>query len=381
MSRITRFGSLIAILFCLMGCSPERKQSSDQNSSGLVHYAQGFSISGKDVNNLKITVRNPWQHAQNVQFTYFLSDTIKTSYIKDQFTTYIKTPVKRVICLSTTHIGFIGSLQQEESVCGVSGKGYVVNKKIRKHIAENKVFDVGYDENLNYELILQLKPDLVFAYGVSVSVTNMIRKLTELKIPVIMIGEYLEEKPLAKMEWLKIFGACFGSWDMAVSKFDSAEIRYNRLSKQAMQEKNKPKVLLGLPWMGNWYVSGSKSYIARLIEDAGGKYIWDHLNFNESRPIALEKIYERALTAEYWLNPGEARSVKEIIHVDPRFSGLPPVTQKNIFNNDNQLIPSGGNDFYEAGGVEPDLILADIISILHPQLLPSHQLKYYRKLN
>ncbi len=380
--RIGTAGLLLIWMFFIPGCSQKKSQPEIQHTTNqYVQFAEGFTISQTDETNHIITVRNPWQHAENIQFTYFLSDTLKSSSIKDEFTTYIKTPVKRVVCLSTTHIGFIGFLGQEESVCGISGKGYVVNQNIRQNIASNKVFDVGYDENLNYELILQLKPDLVFAYGVSVSVTNMIKKLTELKIPVIMIGEYLEQKPLAKMEWVKVFGACYGVSEMALAKFDSAVFRYNKLSQLASQEKNKPSVLLGLPWMGNWYVSGSQSYIARLINDAGGKYIWDHLNFNESRPMALEKIYERALTAEYWINPGEARSIRDIIGIDPRFSELPPVTQKKIFNNDNQLIPSGGNDFYEAGGVEPDLILSDIISILHPQLLPSHQLKYYRKLN
>jgi iron complex transport system substrate-binding protein len=105
------------------------------------------------------------------------------------------------------------------------------------------------------------------------------------------------------------------------------------------------------------------------------------MDYNESRPIGLEKIYEKAIIAEFWINPGEARSKKEILAVDPRFGNLPAVMNGKIYNNDNQMSASGGNDFYETGVTEPDVILSDLISILHPHLLPSHKLKYYRKVN
>jgi iron complex transport system substrate-binding protein len=66
--------------------------------------------------------------------------------------------------------------------------------------------------------------------------------------------------------------------------------------------------------------------------------------------------------------------------VDERFKSLPAIASGMIFNNDMMMSISGGNGFYESGVVEPDRILADLIYILHPYLLPSHKLKYYRKL-
>jgi iron complex transport system substrate-binding protein len=117
-----------------------------------------------------------------------------------------------------------------------------------------------------------------------------------------------------------------------------------------------------------------------MIGDAGGKYIMDHLEFNESRPVALEEIYFRAMMADFWINPGSALSKSDILSVDERFGQLPPFSQNRIYNNNKLLSPTGGNAFFESGVVEPDIILSDLIYILHPQLLPSHSLKYYRNL-
>jgi iron complex transport system substrate-binding protein len=380
---MNRISWLLLFGMALTGCSGKqhdnKRISGSPDARAPVHYARGFSLE-KQGPNLLVTVKDPWQQASEIRYHYLLSDTFSRSVIVDEFTSRIKIPVKNVVCLSTTHIGFIAYLEETNSVSGISGKDYVVNEKLRGKLDQGLVADVGYDENLNYELLLKLKPDVVFAYGVNVGITNIIRKLHELGIPVILIGEYLEEEPLAKMEWVKVFAALYQREAMAAAKFDSVAEKYNILAERAGNSENKPGVLLGLPWRGTWYISGSHSYIARLIKDAGGKYIWDHLDYNESRPMVLEAVYEHALTADYWLNPGDARSKKDILAVDERFGKLSSYKNDRVFNNNKELSRGGGNAFFESGVVEPEIILSDLVYILHPQLLPSHKLKYYRKL-
>jgi iron complex transport system substrate-binding protein len=381
---MTRSLFLLTSFLFLAGCIQKRPVNPVFTEAGRfseepVLFADGFTLqTGKS--NALVSIINPWQNAQNVKYSYFLSDTLKQSQIIDESHWFIKTPVKRVVCLSTTHIGFIGFINESASIVGISGKNYVVNEELRSKISRNQLPDVGYDENLNYELILKLKPDVVLAYGVSGTITNTVRKLNELGIPAILIAEYLEEEPLAKMEWIKVFGALYGCKDLAMHKFDSVANQYKQLALLAGKAGNKPTVLLGLPWRGSWYISGGQSYIARLVSDAGGEYIFNDLMFNESRPIALEKVFERALHAEFWLNSGDALTKSDLFSVDERFIRLSPVFNDHVYNNNNRVSPSGGNAFYESGVVEPEIILSDLIYILHPQLLPSHQLKYYRKL-
>jgi iron complex transport system substrate-binding protein len=381
---MNRLSILLIVCYLIGGCKGNKtnlkeSEAFEDHENIAISHAKGFTLE-KVGQNTRLTVRNPWQHASGVEFTYILSDTAASSASIDDHSWIIKTPVQKVICLSTTHIGFIDNLNRIESVKGISGKTYVVNDEIREGINNGTIADVGYDENLNYELILKIKPDLVFAYGVSVAITNTVKKLNDFGIPVVLIGEYLEEEPLAKTEWIKAFAACYGLDLISNQQFDSTVIRYQKLVVLAGNTNEKPTVLLGLPYRGNWYVSGSRSYIARLISDAGGKYIWDHLDFNESRPMGLEKIYENALTADLWINSGEAMSKKDILAVDERFGNLPSFKNNRVYNNNNLLVESGGNAFYESGVIEPDVILKDLICILHPHLLPSYRLKYYRKL-
>lgn len=371
--------------FTIAGCTnraPEDHRLSGSSVPGdtiMVKYADGFSMKRQE-NATLITVSNPWQNASGIQYNYILSDTFSKSVIVDDFTCHIKTPVSNVVCLSTTHLGFIAFLNEIPSVSGISGKSFVVDEMLRSRISQHLIADVGYDENLNYELLLKIKPDVVFAYGVGMGITNTIRKLNELGIPVVLIGEYLEEEPLAKTEWVKVFAAFYNKEEETSAGFDSIANRYHHLAGLAANVENNPGVVLGLPWRGTWYISGSRSYVARMIKDAGGKYIMDHLNFNESRPMSLEEVYKQALSADYWLNPGEAASKTAILSVDERFGKLPCFEEDRVFNNNNILNTSGGNAFYESGVVEPDIILSDLIYILHPQLLPSHRLKYYKKL-
>jgi iron complex transport system substrate-binding protein len=372
------------LILLMTGCSQKHPldavfSHSDQFKKVSVNYASGFTMYS-DGKNTRVNITNPWQNAHEVEYSCLLSDTIAVSRIVDEHHILIKTPVRRVVCLSTTHVGFISFLNETGSIVGLSGRNFVVNKELQDRIHKDELPDVGYDENLNYELVLKLKPDVVLAYGVSGTVTNTLRKLNELGIPTMLIAEYLEEEPLAKMEWIKVFGSLYDREGLAILKFDSVSNIYRQLTTLTGGVRNKPSVLLGLPWRGTWYISGGKSYVARLIEDSGGEYLFRDLPFKESRPISLEKVYERALNAEFWLNSGDALAKKDLFSVDQRFSRLSPVIHDQVYNNNNLLSGSGGNAFFESGVVEPEIILSDLIYILHPQLLPSHQLKYYRKL-
>jgi iron complex transport system substrate-binding protein len=379
-----RIDLLLILAIVFTGCvrnSPEKQKHSPAYApdSSLVKFAGGFSLVKKQDLTI-ITVKDPWQHASGIQYNYLLSDTLSNSVIVDEFTCQIKTPVQKVVCLSTTHIGFLEFMNEIPSITGVSGKNFVVNRALRARIDQGSTVDVGYDESLNYELLLHIKPDVVFAYGIGMGITNTVRKLNELGIPVVLIGEYLEEDPLAKMEWIKVFAAFYKKGPEVAGRFDSVACSYRKLMELAAKAEGKPEVLLGLPWRGTWYISGSQSYAAKMIVDAGGKYIMDHLDYNESRPMNLEEVYRQALMADYWLNPGDAKSRADILAVDERFADLPSFKQNRVFNNNNNLNESGGNAFYETGVVEPDIILSDLIYILHPQLLPSHTCKYYKML-
>jgi len=376
---------LILSFLIILGCKNKSAHIHDSHLPASVikkvpvKYASGFDIEYCNGHAL-LTVRNPWQNASNVEFKYALIN--KSDTLNHKLTGYeiIRIPVERVICLSTTHIGLIDFLGLKESVVGISGKNYITDDFIINRIEAGEIKDIGYDENLNYELILELKPDIILAYGVTGAIASYINKLKELDINTVLVGEYLEETPLAKMEWVKFIAAFFEMEDKAFTSFDSVSNNYNHLVSLAKNVSVMPKVLLGLPWRGTWYISGTNSYIARLIKDAGGDYLWSDLNYKDSQPLNLESVYEKAFMADFWLNTGDVNNISDIMKVDERFRELPPLKKGKVFNNNNKINKFGGNAYYSTGVVEPDIVLSDIIYILHPEILPDHNLKYYKQI-
>lgn len=351
-----------------------------KNSNHGASYAKGFTISLSDSSKL-IEVINPWQGAHNVDYNYLFVDSSHrsidfTSLNADVFVA----PLKRLICLSTTHVAFIDELGMSSAIVGVSGAGFINSKSLNRRIKDGFVKDVGYDQNLNYELIISLKPDAVLCYGVGAESVGYLLKLKELGIKLIFIGDYLEDDPLGKAEWLKVFGTFFNLNEKADSLFDRLAYEYKNAKEVVGQTKNKPKVFLNLPWKDSWFFPGRSNYFVKLIEDAGGDYVFADLEGSKSYPISFEKAIEAGYSSDIWLNPGSASSIMDIKKNDERLVGITPCVKKKVYNNNNRMSAGGGNDFWESGVVHPDLILKDLIFILHPELLPEHQFYYYRKI-
>jgi iron complex transport system substrate-binding protein len=352
---------------------------SSQISGGKPKYASGFRI--EQANGFRILhVINPWQGSRTVHLQYILTD--EPSRIPDslQHHPVITIPVKRVICMSTTHVAMMDALGKSDVIVGISGSDYITNPTLRSRLKMGEVRDVGADQTLNYELILSLRPDLVMAYGITSEVSGMVSRLESLGIPVILNGDYLEDQPLGKSEWIRFVASFFAMDKIADSIFRSVSSTYEQYKDMISDIDEKPSVMTGLPWKDTWYIPGGRSFAAAYIRDAGGTYLWEELDSREAVPIDLEAIYARASTADIWINCGAAGSLADIGRTDVRLNRFNPVTTGRVFNNNARINPAGGNDFWESGVLAPHLILADLICIFHPEVLPDHELEYYTRL-
>jgi iron complex transport system substrate-binding protein len=197
---------------------------------------------------------------------------------------------------------------------------------------------------------------------------------------ILYIADYLETDPLAKAEWIKVFGALYGKEELSDSLFRKIVDEYSIIRSHVLASSpERPKVLLGLPWKDTWYISPGNSFISKLITDAGGDYLWADTESEVSMPYGIESVYLRALNADCWLNAGAVFSKREITGLDPRLEDLPPFKEGRIFNNNNRISETGGNDYWESGSMMPQVILKDIAAILHPELYPGHELYFYRR--
>ena len=377
-----RLAWLFTLPIFLLGCrrAPvEEGSRSTARGESFTRYAQGFEVLDHGTFKL-LHVYDPWQSSKDVTFSYVLAkDRSMVPDSMDQLT-FIKIPVSRVITLSTTHLAMIQQLGMEQSVKGVSGTTFIYNPALRSMISDGEVKEVGYDQGLSYETIVGLDPDVLFMYGVEGSVLAISQKLNELGIPVVFCGDYLESHPLGKAEWIRFFSYFYDLEELADDFFNRIDSLYNSCASLTGQISHRPLVLTGLPWKDSWYIAGGKSFAARLIEDAGGEYLWMDHNSAEAVPMDLESVYARAVKAEIWINPGAATSLDQLRGFDQRFMSLGVIQTGMIFNNDARTNASGGNDYWESGAVRPDLVLSDLIEVFHPGLLEDHSFFYYRQL-
>lgn len=372
----------ILCLSCLCSCLSEPKSKKLSGGKGkLVQLSEAthFTIQYFD-SYQKLTVMDPWQKSCNNQFDYYVVE--KGKKIPDSLKErqILFSPLQKVVCLSTTHIGFLDALGGISSIVGLSGSAYLSNSEVKKGVAENRIRDVGYERGLNYEMIVQMKPDVVFAYGVGSEISAQINKLHDLGIPVVLVGEYLEQSPLAKAEWIKFFGAFYQKEELADSLFEKMKNNYKAIRSSIAKVVEKPAVLTGFPFKDTWWMAGGQSNLAVLIDDAGGKFLWKENPSMEAFPVSLEAVFLRAAKADFWINCGSVNRLDELIAYDPRFSQLPVLKRSQVYNNNLRSTSGGGNDYWESGVVHPDLILSDLVKIFHPELVVNKDFYYYKKI-
>ena len=275
----------------------------------------------------------------------------------------VDTPVRSIVCMSSSYIGFLDALGCDSVATAVSGLAYVSDPEVRAHAV-----DVGYDAALDYETILKLRPDLVLTYAVSAAEPPYLQKLRDLGIRTAVIHEHLESHPLARAEYIKLFGLLTGRAALADSLFADVRDRYLSLAKETVAPK---KVLVNIPYADQWYIPGGDNYMTRLIQDAGGAVLGAVPGRFESSVISVEKAFELAQEADCWLNPGWCATKAQLRSVHPLFADF-PVLGKSVWNNTKQATPGGGNAFWETGPARPDLILEDLRAIFDGTEVPGY---------
>ena len=376
--------SLLTIFIILFESCGGKKENHIVNGivgrEALISRAERFTLEKKS-GWTEIKIINPWQGASGVNQTYYLLKRGSVIPAGIDSLSVIFVPVRKIVCMSTTHIAMISALGEGSSIAGVSGTGLIYSPEIAGYVGKGLISDVGYEANLNKELILKLSPDLIMIYGIGSESSGYVGKIKELGIKVIINADYLETDPLGRAEWIKLFGALYCKENLADSIFNTEVAEYTRLKSFIGRNiKIRPKVLLGLPFKDTWYISPGNSFISKLISDSGGDYLWKDTESSTSMPYGIENVYLKGLIADYWLNIGSAGSKSDISSVDPRFNDLPCFKNGNLFNNNKRVNSNGGNDYWESAPLHPHLLLNDIASILHPELFRDQELFYYRKI-
>jgi iron complex transport system substrate-binding protein len=375
--------SLLLIPFVIFSaCSTRQSERPITNTLDpsvlTIKYAAGFKASRLG-NSKLVEVSHPYQGAKS-GYKYLLVPTGEDIPPHDAETKVIRTPIKTIVCTSTTHIPLLDYLNETESLIGFPSTDYISSTAMRQRIDDGKIMELGVDKGMNIERLTVLKPDVVMGYTMSGDY-GQFKKIEELGIPVIINAEYLERHPLGRAEWIKFVSMFYNKETLADSVFAEIEKNYLQAKELVDSVKHAPTVLSGIVYGDAWFLPGGQNYASKILKDAGCNYLWATDSSNGFLPLSFEAVYEKAHDADLWIGVANFKTLKEINDADNRYAQFKPFKNGNVYTYDARQGAKGGSEFLELGYLRPDFILKDLIKISHPELLPDYQLYFHRKLN
>jgi iron complex transport system substrate-binding protein len=370
---------LFLVLIPFIGCkkSSENSKNTLTNFENSIHYAKGLEIyKNQGFSIVKIT--NPWPNSKE-SFTYILQE--KNGIIPDslkQFTV-IPIPIQSIVVTSTTHIPALELLGVENTLKGFPTTDYISSIKTGKLIDAGKVREVGVNENLNTEVLIDMKPDLIVSFGLNNSNTTL-DNLEKSGLKVMFNSDWTEQSPLGKAEWIKFFGALYGLDSKAKTLFSKIEKEYNSTLALAKKATIKPTVLSGAMYQKIWYIPQGESWVSLFLNDARSNYLWSNTKGIGSLALPFEVILEKAKDADFWIAPGDYSSLKQMSESNPHYSQFDSFKNKKVYSYAVNKGAKGGIIYFEWSPTRPDWVLKDLIKIFHPELLPHHKLFFFTKL-
>ena len=344
-----------------------------------VDYAKNFTI--EEYANYKLlTVSNAYRSASSAYCYALVEGGAKLPDDLPRDAVVIRTPVKRVVIMETVYVGYLDALGQLDQICGAASASYINHPKVIHGVESGDIQHIQSGQKLNIERLLLLQPDLILTTNIGEGQMDVSPQLQRAGLPVVLTADYMEHHPLARTEWLKFLAAFFETEDRSNEIFNSIKAQYTGLLDKTKDIDERPSVFCGAPYSGSWHVPGGDSFIARAIQDAGAHYLWEDDPSRGSLPLDTERVFLRAAEADYWIHPSHYRSLSELFNADPRFAKFGAAQISQVFNNTRQVSKNGGNNIWERGIVHPEEVLADLIKIFHPDLLPEHELIYYENL-
>ena len=371
--------SILSLLLFSCNKSEKTNNSSQQAPShkSSIKYAKGFDIQVFE-NFKKLTIKSPYPDAKKQQEFILISknDKDKNQWKKQNTITI---PLQKIVTTSTTHIPMLELIHEENSLIGFPHTDYITSAKTNKLIKNGNIIDVGNEQDFNTEVLISLQPDAVIGFTIG-NTTKMYNIIKKNGIPVIFNGDWLEETPLGRAEWIKFFGALFDKDALADSIFQEIENKYNTAKLIAKNAKSRPSILTGILFKDKWNLPAGESFTAQLFKDANTNYLWKETKGQGSLILSFESVFEKAKTADYWIGSGYYTSSEDLSKANNHYTKFDAFTNNKIYTFSKKTGENGGVIYFELAPVQPHIVLQDLIKITHPELLPNYQPHFIEKL-
>jgi iron complex transport system substrate-binding protein len=374
-SSFRKIALSLVLLLMLAGCDNEKSKGSFSEFTALGAattnplIAAGFRIT-EGAHEKLLEIFNPADTLHPVARFYLVDSTHSSNKYTDGIT--IEVPVKRMVCFSATHLSLLVALNKMETLVGVAGADYVVSAKFKERLANGKIKEIGLAGQYHLEKLLELAPQIVM---VSPQAGQAFEPISNAGLTVVPNGDFMENNPLGRAEWIKMMGALTGTEKRSISIFDSISKTYNHLKELTANTPHRPTVLAGKQYGGFWNLPGGKSYVAQMLHDAGAEYLWSNDENTGGLMLDFETVYNKGLGADYWrmlVYTDTTFTYDLLAHEDERYRNFEAFRNKHVLVCNTKL-----TTYFQQGLLQPHILLADYIHIFHPDLLPDHQNVYY----
>ena len=368
--------TLFWALIMAVSCSKTDKTAPEAIQETRLSHARNFTIEHHE-NYKLIRVMNPWKGATQ-NFIYVLSE-LPVEELNVEYDAFIALPISNLVCTSTSHLPMLELLGEGEKLSGFPNTDLISSKSLVQRVESGEIIEIGEGMGLNIEQLIDLSPGLVINYATG-SEFDQLDLLKRSNIPFILNADYMENTPLGRAEWIKFFGAIFDKENMADSIFQAIENRYESLRSGVSNSDTRPAAFTGVMYGDTWFLPGGQNYASVFFRDAGADYIWKNDPEIGWLELGFESVYDKAAEAEFWLGCASFESLEEMGATDQRYVLFQSFQKGKVYNYNARMGKNGGNDYLELGYARPDIVLADLIHILHPNALPDHELFFYQQL-
>ncbi|GGF41863.1 ABC transporter substrate-binding protein [Echinicola rosea] len=372
---------LAFMLLLAWACSsPKNEKSSPELQEIKLDYAVGFRLyQGVGYKVAEVSKGFPGDHQP---FRYLIKEDSSTDVPEEDYDAIISPSVQDIILTSTTQVPHLVALEIPSRLIAFPNLDLISSSPIRKRIDKGLVQELGSGANYNTEKIIDLSPDLLMISTLGENLKEL-QLLTKANIPTVINGDYVEQHPLGRAEWIKFTGALTGTFEQAVVSFDDIKNNYLSLKRDVQEASftSTPTVLSGNMYRDIWYAPAGNNWGAIFLEDAGADYIFKDQESTGSLQLNYEVVLDKGLNADIWISTAEFGTLKQMEKADSRYTQFNAFKTGNVYTFAKTRGATGGLEYFELGYTRPDIILKDLIKIFHPGLLPDYKPYFYQKLN
>lgn len=360
---------LLSLLPLLSACT-----ASGEAEDGRLEYAQWLRMTEGEGYTL-CSIMDPWNEGKILQRLVLEEDASPAS---DSIVgLHIRVPLQRAVCGATPHAHLAFRLGCGARIAGLLDAGYAVSDSLRRAIAAGSLRDCGGAMDPDIERLSALHPDALL---LSPFAGSGYGALENCGVPIIACADYMETSPLGRAEWMRLYGRLFGRAAEADSLFAAETARYARLQSEAeaTAAAARPSLLVDRMQGEAWHVPGAESYLGRLFEDAGFRYVFREYRQAGSVALTLDEVYVLGREADCWLlRTTQDLPAAALRREDPRYREFRPLQTGNVWQCNTLTTP-----YYDILPFAPSELLRELISIARQgKQAPAGSLRYFKRLD